>query len=139
MRRRTSRSPAGRPNKRTVPRVGCKSPSNIKIVVVLPAPFGPTNATTLPRITRKETLRTAQTLRRRNRLRKILVRPSTSMTASLVALITAASSSAPRAPDIPCRTARPRQPAGFFRSHSPEPLSDNSRSSVSPPARCPCR
>src|ERR1041384_3947597 len=81
MRRRPCRSPAGKPKTRTLPRFGRSNPSNIKIVVVLPAPFGPKKATTLPRVTCRVTSRTAHTLRRRKRPRKIFVSPSASMTA----------------------------------------------------------
>src|SRR5947207_13636024 len=56
------------------------------MVVVFPAPFGPTNATTVPRSTCKFRSLTARTVRRRKRLRKVLVRPSTSMIEEVLSL-----------------------------------------------------
>src|SRR2546429_629953 len=51
----------------TRPLVGYKSPASILSVVVLPAPFGPRNATILPGSIRNVTLRTAFTSRYRGR------------------------------------------------------------------------
>src|SRR3954454_7588952 len=40
-----------RPFMRTSPPFGCSSPASVSSVVVLPAPFGPSKATTCPRLT----------------------------------------------------------------------------------------
>jgi hypothetical protein len=47
------------PSTWTVPAVGARNPSRISIVVVLPAPFGPSSAVTCPEATSKLTSCTA--------------------------------------------------------------------------------
>src|SRR3954447_10495960 len=58
---------------RAVPAVGIMNPASIRIVVDLPAPFGPRNPSTSPRRTLKDTLSTAV------KLPKHLVSPSISI------------------------------------------------------------
>src|SRR6516162_5205204 len=58
-----------------VPRVGSSKPKIIRMVVVLPAPFRPMKAKTLPRGTQKETVSTAHLPP------KYLVSPCVSITA----------------------------------------------------------
>src|ERR1700676_4363259 len=58
---------------RAVPAVGIMNPASMRIVVDLPAPFGPRNPTTSPRPTLKDTLSTAVKVPKR------LVSPSISM------------------------------------------------------------
>ena len=48
------------PNTRVLPELGCMSPSNSFTAVVLPAPLGPSSATTWPARTVKFTLRRAR-------------------------------------------------------------------------------
>ena len=50
------------PPSRTSPSVAPRLPVMIRIVVVLPAPFGPRNPTTCPAATSKEALSTASVL-----------------------------------------------------------------------------
>ncbi len=55
------------------PAVGVTSPSSIRMVVVLPEPFGPRKAVTVPGVTVKPRSVTASTVP------KVLVRPRTSI------------------------------------------------------------
>ena len=58
------------------PRVGWMSPISILMVVVLPAPFGPTNPKISPCSTVRLRSRTASTRRRRNPTSNVFVSPS---------------------------------------------------------------
>ena len=49
------------PSTRTAPDVGARKPSSISMVVVLPAPLGPSTATISPASTVNDTPRTAST------------------------------------------------------------------------------
>ena len=87
MRRRTSRGSATTswPSTRAVPEVGSSSVMSILIVVVLPAPLGPSRPKSSPRSTSNEIPRTASTsffAPRRSPVRATYVRvsASTSMT-----------------------------------------------------------
>jgi hypothetical protein len=59
-RRRVSAS-TSRPRQRTLPASACSTPSAIRIAVVFPAPFGPTNPTISPAGTRNDTSSSATT------------------------------------------------------------------------------
>ena len=63
-----------------VPPVGRIRPISVRIVVVLPAPFGPTKPKMWPRSTANETPRSASTFLRRNGVRYVFRRSRTSMT-----------------------------------------------------------
>jgi hypothetical protein len=73
-----SRSGTGSPKSRIVPAVACASPSSIRIVVVLPDPFGPRKPCTPPAGTARSRSRTAT--RRPRRERNSLRSPLVSMT-----------------------------------------------------------
>src|SRR4051794_23933226 len=77
-----SRSGTGSPKSRMVPAVARASPSSIRIVVVLPDPFGPRNPCTPPAGTARS--RSATATRRPRRERNSLRRPVVSMTLLVV-------------------------------------------------------
>ena len=65
-----------------MPDVGWIRPISVRIVVVLPAPLGPTNPKMWPRSTENDTPRSASTLRRRNGVRYVLRRSRTTIAGS---------------------------------------------------------
>src|SRR5215207_8312601 len=67
------------------PLVGRMSPINVRIVVVLPAPFGPTKPKMWPRVTENVTPRSASTFLRRNGVRNVFVRSRTAIAISAAA------------------------------------------------------
>ena len=65
---------------RIVPAVGCSRPSSSLIVVLLPEPLGPSSPTTSPGPTERSMPRTAATVGRCQKSRKVFRRPRISMT-----------------------------------------------------------
>src|SRR6185503_12843075 len=63
------------------PAVGRSRPISVRIVVVLPAPFGPTKPKIWPRATENVTPRSASTFLRRSGVRNVLRRSRTSIAA----------------------------------------------------------